>query len=603
MQSWSDLRRKGLKQVQQSIRHLDVTTWLLRDFFRFLSWRSLAITLTGAASVGMKFVAAAMLHAFINALSEHDTVQLPGFPELSIDIREFFVAGVIAGLILMGVSTLLQVKVRLIAIAAARRYEEYCTRRLVNLASRLPHKDAGWASEVYRAEPLQVFFGYVRSAGMLARQLTRILPSLISFGLSCLVLLWLNPPTTAALAAVALIILLVQYPLNNRAARASTKNELHRREASQRLGQLFNQLRQGPLPLAHDGALLNVLFERRGPLGRDLASFSQRVDGGVLATMVSQLGVYVLLGVVLLTLGLDIIAGRQSWANVAVYVVVVQFALRDFLSVGRLLSSVSVHYGQVERYMNFVRSASRASESGWASTGSRGLPTLKVPAMNGAASTLPLGDGGLIAVFVPPQGSLPFAVMFLDALDSLSGTEFALPAWIDASLLDPRLPLAENLALPATTDLAAVERAVMRFAPVDFPAIKPGWSKRTPASFPDGLPDWLVCALKVVAARARGHGCLALQAMLARKLGKAWRSACRECLADGVLFVIHRNPDLIGRYGEHAALIGDTDGFLCWAPIDKTDLTAITHFCREVSAAAKLVPTPSDDENVLLADG
>ena len=138
MQSWSDLRRKGLKQVQQSIRHLDVTTWLLRDFFRFLSWRSLAITLTGAASVGMKFVAAAMLHAFINALSEHDTVQLPGFPELSIDIREFFVAGVIAGLILMGVSTLLQVKVRLIAIAAARRYEEYCTRRLVNLRAGCP---------------------------------------------------------------------------------------------------------------------------------------------------------------------------------------------------------------------------------------------------------------------------------------------------------------------------------------------------------------------------------------------------------------------------------------------------------------------------------
>jgi hypothetical protein len=580
--SWNDLRRKGLKQVQQSMRHADVTTWLLRDFFRFLGWRSLAITVTGMASVGVKFGAAGLLYVFVDALAEQGTLQLPGFPEMSINLRDFFVVGVIAGLTLMAVSTALKFQVRLIAIRAARRYEEYCTRRFINLASRLPHPNADWATAVYKAQPLQPMFSSVRATALLARGLTRLLPSLISFCLACLVLIWLNPATTASLAVVALLVMLVQYPLNNRAARASTKTEQHRREASQCLGQLLNQLRQGPLPLAQDGAVLNALFERRGPLGRDLETHSRRFDGGVFALMVSRLGTHILLGMVLLALGLDIIAGRQSWADVAVYVAFVQFALSDFLAVGKLLSYVSKHYGPVGRYMKFVRSASQAPVPARADAGMLVPPVLRVPAMDGTEASFRPAEGDTVAVFIPPRAT-PFPMMFLDALDAAAPTGLMCPAWIDASVLDQGVSLGENLALPAETDGGSIERAVMSFGPEAATPLAPGWLNRTPANLRPGLPDWVVCALKVVAARERGQASIALQASLLAALPKTWRSACRQFFGNGVLFVLHANPALIGRFGERSALIGDVDGLLCWALIERDRVDAIKAFCRDVA--------------------
>jgi ABC-type multidrug transport system fused ATPase/permease subunit len=594
--SWNELRRKGLKQIEQSIRHAGVTAWLLRDFVRFLGWRSLAITATGIASVGVKFGAAGLLYAFVDALAEQETLQLPGFPNVNIDLREFFVVGVIVGLTLMAVSTALKFQVRLIAIRAARRYEEYCTRRFINLASRLPHQKAVWATEAFKAQPLQALFSSVRATALLARGLTRLLPSLISFGLACLVLVWLNPATTASLAVVALLVMLAQYPLNNRAARASTKSEQHRREASQRLGQLLNQLRQGPVPLAPDGEVLNALFERRGPLGRDLEIHSRRIDGGVFALMVSRLGTHLLLGMVLLALGLDIIAGRQSWANVAVYVALVQFALSDFLSIGKLLSYVSKHYGPVGRYMNFVRSASRASAPASAEAATLRPLMLHVPAMDGAEPSFRPAEGDAVAVFIPPR-STPFSMMFLDALDASAAADLACPAWIDASVLDQRVSLAENLALSAKTDRRSIERAVASFGPEEATLVAPGWLDRTPANFPHGLPDWVICALKVVAARERGQASIALQASLFAALPETWRAACRQILNDGVIFVLYANPALIGRFGERTALIGDADHLLCWAPIEKDRQDAITAFCRDMAQQPhEPLPVKNDHE-------
>jgi ABC-type multidrug transport system fused ATPase/permease subunit len=596
--SWDDLRRKGAKQIQQSMRHAAVTAWLLHDFFGFLGWRSLTITLTGAASVGVKFGAAGLLYAFVDALAKQETVQLPGFPEVIIDLRDFFVLGVIIGLTFMAVSTALKFQVRLIAIRAARRYEEYCTRRLVNLASRLPHRNAGWATAAYKTQPLLVFFGHVRSAAMLARALTRLLPSLVSFCVACLVLVWLNPATTATVAVVALLVVLVQYPLNNRAARASTKNQGHRREALHRARQLFNQLRQGPVPLTHDSAVLNALFERRGALGRDLESHSRRVDGGVFAMMISQLGTHVLLGMVLLTLGVDIITGRQSWADVAVYVAIVQFALADFLSVGKLLSCVSKHYGPVERYTKFVRSARQAPAPAQAKAATLRPLVLRVPAMDGAEASFVPAEGDTVAVFIPPRAT-PFPMMFLDALDASAPIDLICPAWIDASVLDRRVSLAENLALPAETDRGSIERSVMSFGPKEATPLAPGWLNRTPASFRHGLPDWVICALKVVAARERGQASFALQATLLAALPESWRSTFRHYLGDGVLFVLHAYRTSIGRFGEQTVLIGDSDDLLSWAPIEKDRLDDIKAFCRDVIQHKQKPPVATMDPELI----
>jgi ABC-type multidrug transport system fused ATPase/permease subunit len=614
------IRRKGLRQIGQSVRHARVTAWLLRDFFGFLGWGGLPIVLAGAASVAVKFGAAGLLYLFVDALAGQHTVQVPGLTDLNIDLRDFFVVGVVVGLLLMAVSTLLQFQVRLSAIRAAREYEEFSTRRFVALVSGLPHRDAGWANEVYKTEPLQGFLGGIRSAAMVVRQVTRLLPSLASFVLGCILLVWLNPTSTAALAAVALVVMAAQYPLNNRAAHASTKSQGHRREASRRLGQLFGQLRQAPVPLAPDGAVLNALFERRGALRRDMKSFSRRADGGVFALMVSRLGTHLLLGMVLLTLGLDIIAGRQTWASVAAYVAIVQFTLRDFLSIGKLLSGVSRFFGQVDRYMRFIRSAAPAiqpaatpsavvtsaaatsagREPGAPAGATRKVPTLAVPSMDGARPTFTPAEGSVVALFAPP-GSPPFATLFLDAVDATPG-EIRLPAGIDATIFDRRIPLVENVALPASADQPAIEQLVSRFAPPATRPPRPGWLMRTPGSFRDGVPDWLVAALKVVAARQRGFGCLVIQAGLLAELPPTWHAACREMLDGGVLYVLHTGAATIGRFEETAALIADSERFICWTSFEAQRVVDVQRFCRDVAERSKAKALAEAEDAALLLE-
>jgi hypothetical protein len=595
------IRRKGLRQIGQSARHARVTVWLLRDFFGFLGWGGLPIVLVGAASVAVKFGAAGLLYLFVDALAGENRIQVPGFADLAIDLREFFVAGVVIGLLLMAVSTVLQFQVRLSAIRAARRYEEHSTRRFVALVSRLPHRDAAWATEVYKTEPLQSYLGRIRSAAMVVRQVTRLLPSLASFVLGCVLLVWLNPLSTAALAAVALAVMAVQYPLNNRAAHASTKSEQHRREASLRLGQLFGQLRHAPVPLAPDGPVVNALFERRGALQRDMRSFSRRADGGVLALMVSRLGTHLLLGMVLLTLGLDIIAGRQTWASVAAYVAIVQFTLRDFLSIGKLLSGVSRFYGQVDRYMRFLHSAAAAHKADVPGAASRRIPTLAVPSMAGVDPTFTPAPGSVVAVFAP-SGSPPFAALFLDALDPTQNPEVGLPAGIDAALFDRRVPLAENVVLPIGADRRSVEQLVSLFAPPDARGLRPGWLARAPASFRDGVPPWLICALKVVAARQRGLGCVAIQAGLLGELPPSWHVACREILGDGVLFVLHSSSGTIGRFEETAALIADTERLICWTSFEGQRVGRVRRFCREVAERSKTAAAAQAEDAALLLE-
>ena len=204
-------------------------------------------------------------------------------------------------------------------------------------------------------------------------------------------------------------------------------------------------------------------------------------------------------------------------------------------------------------------------------------------------------------MFIPPQAT-PFPIMFLDALDASATSDLICPAWIDASILEPGVSLADNFALPTGTDYEDMERAVVSFGPKEAPPLAPGWLRRTPASLRHGLADWVVCALKVVAARARGHASIALHATLLAKLPETWRAACRELLGDGVLFVLHANPALIGRFGERAALVGDRDGLLCWAPVDEDHLGAITDFCRDVAQQQKQKPPTVTRDHELIED-
>jgi hypothetical protein len=296
---------------------------------------------------------------------------------------------------------------------------------------------------------------------------------------------------------------------------------------------------------------------------------------------------------------------------VAAYVAIVQFTLRDFLSIGKLLSGVSRFYGQVDRYMRFIHSASPALQPSAAKAAEREpgeparrtgkVPTLVVQSMDGAHATFRPAEGSVVALFAPP-GSPPFPTLFLDTIDPTQGLELRLPAGIDATIFDRRIPLAENVALPANADQHAIERLVSLFAPPATRPPPPGWLTRTPASFRGGAPEWLVAALKVVAARQRGLDCLVIPARLLAELPPGWRATCREMLDHGVLYVLHTSTGTIGQFEETAALIADSERFVCWTSFEAQRVGKVQRFCRDVAERSKAKAMAQAEDAALLLE-
>ena len=88
------------------------------------------------------------------------------------------------------------------------------------------------------------------------------------------------------------------------------------------------------------------------------------------------------------------LAGDRSWAEVAVYVVVIRYVLKDFGSVGKFMSGLSRQFGPVERYIRFVRSAAWPMPSRRCRPGRGGPLALRARHLAGGTRQLLLGPAG-----------------------------------------------------------------------------------------------------------------------------------------------------------------------------------------------------------------
>jgi hypothetical protein len=143
---------------------------------------------------------------------------------------------------------------------------------------------------------------------------------------------------------------------------------------------------------------------------------------------------------------------------------------------------------------------------------------------------------------------------------------------------------------------------VSLFAPPATRPPPPGWLTRTPASFRGGAPEWLVAALKVVAARQRGLDRLVIPARLLAELPPGWRATCREMLDHGVLYVLHTGTGTIGQLEEAAALIADSERFVCWTSFEVQRVGKVQRFCRDVAERSKAKAMAQAEDAALLLE-
>jgi hypothetical protein len=548
------LMRRLRRQIVVGRHRTRIGLWLLADTLRFSRWHSLRIVLTELAGIAVRYGSLGLLYVFIHALQRMEPVHLPLMGGIELPVREFFTIGVLAGVLLMSLGNVLQFRVRLDAVQMAEHYERFCGRRVLALASRLPSPKASWATRMAGRESVNLFFAYSRTCGFVTRQIILLLPSFAGLLVGCIILLVLDAPTTLLLALFAALVILAQYPLNNVSAQASSRARHRRRDAMRAVNRLLVRQRTASLPLHENSAILRHLFAKRSEVRRDISLHGDRLRGGEGAVLVSRIGFNLLLGAAMLMIGSGIIAGERSWAEVAVYVAVTRFVLKDFGSIGKFMTGLSRQFGPVEHYIRFVVSAAMADAEPTPAEGPGGPVTLRARDLGGHEDRLVLEPGTVAAVVSRDRNLMPALLLLTHG--EPPGQEPGPVFWVDGDLLLEDVPVTANLAMPAGMAAAELEAMAARLAPPDDPVpYRAGWTTRPVSQLPTPPPEWLICALKLAVAERRGAACVAIDAPTFLSLPETWRAAWPGIFTRGPMLVLYRDMLNVGPSGEATALL------------------------------------------------
>ena len=588
----SDTQRKLRTHAARAAEYARTGSWLIADFFKITRWRVLPIILCGGAYIALKFAAMGVVYLCVQALSEDVPITIPGLEGLSPKSAEFVLLGVSVGVALLIATSFFRYQVRRRGIDLGRQHEEYCARRIILLASRLPDPRAAVANRIIGAGSLNQYPGYARRSGVVVRQLAQLLPTFASFVAVAAALLWMDPWLTTTLAGLALLALLAQYPANHRVATASRILESTGRAAGRRYRALFRRLHRDPMPLAPRGAILDQLF-RSGQVRANIDSFTARATEAEQAALVSRISSSLLFGAALILLGIDIVQGERTWASVAVYAAAVRFALSDFVSVCKLASGLTKYHAQLDHHREFVVDAMPCLRDRSGAMGEIAWPiTLKVAGLHDPNQSLVVGRGDMLAVVTPGNARSLLPAMFENAIVR-PAADFRVPrpVLVDSDLLAPDLKLRANFGLPPDLDEAAVEQALAPFAPEgeDLSLAPPGWLDSTLDDL-GPLPRWLLAGLHVLAVHARQRPLVAMDLSQFAPMSARWREACRATLADHVFILIHPRPASVGRHGEQTAIVCDGAALRGWVPLTDGGGRAIV-----AQFFAQMVPVPSDD--------
>jgi hypothetical protein len=543
--------------------------WLIADFFRNARWRVVPVILYGTLHIAVKFAAMGVIYLCVHALSEDLPIDLPGLAALTPKSPVFVVSAVAVGVVLLIATAFFRYLVRQRGISLGRQYEEHCARRLFQLASRLPDPRAPLASRIVESGGIRQYFGYLRPCNLTVRQLTQLLPTCASFVAVSAALLWMDLWLTVALAGLAGLAVVAQYPANHRVASASHVLERTKRAATRRYRALLRRLDRDPIPLAPDGALLNRLF-RSGQVRDNIDSFSARATQAEHAALVSRIGSSLLLGAILILLGVDIVQGDRTWAGVAAYAAAVRFALSDFVSVCQIASSLTKYHAQIANHREFVLDALPCLVDARTEVPTINWPiTFHVPGLRDPAAALVAAPGTILAVVAPGQASALLPALLQTAIEPATPDgRSPRPVVVDSEILAPDLDLRTNFGVPADLSEAVVEEALAPFAPDSNGGVYPrGWLDRSLDEL-GSLPRWLLEALPVISVHARRRPIVVIIAARLASMSRPWRDACLAALADSVVLLLHTRPTAVGDYGEQAAILCDGRALRGWLPVE-----------------------------------
>ncbi len=575
--------QKLAKHAPRAVEYARLLLWLLADCFGLFRWRAIRVAASGLGRFVFRLAALAVLFFFIRSAETKEPLPIDWLPFPEPGTAAFLLLGVSLGMGMLMAASYMMYDVARQATEFGRRYNEFCARRFFMLASRLPDDRAPYATELILTGEGLLVARAGQSLGLVSRNVIRTLPSVVGLLGGGTILLVIDPGLTLSVALLAVLSVLLQYPANHGAAKASRRVEAHSSPAARRYRDFIWRLRTRPLRLSIDGAILDRLFDDAEVQGM-IESHSDRFRSRELAGFMSKIGGDAILGIAFVLIGLRMLEGNLSWADIGVFVATLRFTLKDFITCAKLPPMVQMFHAGVDRYVSFVTSASKALTPHPAPAH---LDVVQVRApKDSPCADLTLQPGTSVSLAGPVRPQLSVAEILWQAID-LKAVPITV---ITADSVDDEVCVSEVLGIGQSQRRRAETVAFLDrikgdvASPRDF---GPAWLDRPIGDWSGHGLDGVLAALQLHSAlRRRSMAIIAVEADLLEQLGQEAAAVLRDDMAHVILVLLGNDLGRARNLGAQSVMFHDGQRVDGWMPLAELDL-AESHLGSRVKEIRK----------------
>ncbi|MFA9478282.1 hypothetical protein ACERK3_08235 [Phycisphaerales bacterium AB-hyl4] len=572
------------KLVTQLRRYARIVGWVYRDSLRRF-WRE-TLMLLAMRFCGIQFFVATfgVVGYYAHLLENNQTLEFVGRsfqPRESLTLLLLLSCLALCALVAAAVCTYLANRG---ALKTSLRYETFCSKRLIALASRTdivpPGKNPTLSKRKYL---LTMARSYARECGRVYRMLVgNVIPSLIVLLIIAPLLLYLNPLLSLLIVALLTLSLAIHYPLNIRGAHHSLTREKTAGEAALTYRDLLAQAEHQSLPLKQQ--TIEERFDNHS-LRSNLHAYMGRLLAQHNSQLVSDVFIAVSVVLILIVLGGNILMQGTGWSALIVYLLALRFGLTHFKALMAGVAGVNRFYHQVDQYLTFVEFVGQPHPPTAAVDALTLTP--ESPSIEASMSQCEVHVGSRVAVLCTTSLNRFTLVGLARSLTRLPEGELAsLLAGSTFLSEDAHLPVGytwrEAMGITGEHDgqgwqAFLEERGLAATEPdLPLPALDTPITEAIQSEMP--AADRLLLALLIVA--CRGKAWLWIEARALSCLNEQYEAVVDKLLSRHAVLVLGEKVDHVGRQGEtvvavldDAALVGLGD--VTWAQTHREQIEAV----------------------------
>jgi len=374
--------------------------WFISDSILRYKWFSLAVLITGFLGVTFQLQVFYLIIQYARYFSSGEVINLAGY---SFDPRsslKLLGVGSLAITVSLALSTLCIYFSKRTGLWIARRYEEFCSRRVFHLLAQstdtLFFTKHNENADTYL---LKLVKGDARFCCRVVRMmLTLIIPSL-TLAVAVAVLLYLETLLTIIIALILIGFTYCQYIISNRSAAYSVRLETISPLSGREFQSLLRYFKQ-QLPGSSNQAFVDKIYAK-GPIKHNFDAFEGVMRMPVVSELTSGIFIALIIGLIIFIMGGGIIRQGSGWGRLLVYVVALRYAMTNLQHCFSLITSINRYYPQARRHFEFVRTFFRDDQKLHASHVTYEARVDPDSALEGSLQSLTLKRGTRLALVTP----------------------------------------------------------------------------------------------------------------------------------------------------------------------------------------------------------